>query len=55
MALAGAVECVGHEHNGFTSLDDVFSIPIEQMFDYIFTESKLYLDFIAARKTFGES
>ena len=48
------MECTSHEHNGFPSLDDVFNIPIDRLFDFIFTDSKLYLDFIAARKTFGK-
>ena len=51
--VGSLVECSGHEHNGFTSLDDVFAIPVDRMFDLLFTDSQMYLDFIKARKTFG--
>ena len=53
VVVGSLVECSGHEHNGFTSLDDVFAIPVDRMFDLLFTDSQMYLDFIKARKTFG--
>ena len=47
------VQCTGHEHNGFTSLDDIFYIPVDRMYELLFTDSQMYKDFIAARKTYG--
>ncbi|KAI0212347.1 Protein Aster-B [Lamellibrachia satsuma] len=45
------VLCEGHEHKNIQCLDEVFSIPIDRMFEILFSDTKLFRAFMEARKT----
>ena len=52
--VEGEVTCPPeHDHPGFTSLHDVYFIPVDTMMEYLFSDSKFYQDFLASRKTSG--
>ncbi|CAH1114376.1 unnamed protein product [Psylliodes chrysocephalus] len=44
------IQCICH-HVGRKVLDEIFPIHVDQLFTLLFTSSKFYLDFQAARKT----
>lgn len=52
--VVGEVLCGDHDHTGFTSLEDVYFIPVDTMLQYLFSDNQFYRDFTASRKTTGE-
>ena len=51
--FAGEVLCGDHDHTGFTSLEDVYFIPVDTMVEYLFSDNQFYRNFTASRKTTG--
>jgi len=49
------VLCEGHDHKNIQCLDEVFAIPIDKMFEILFSDSQLFRAFMEARKTSGGS
>lgn len=52
--LVEEVRCDNHDHPGFVTLNEVFDLSCDQIFELLFTESDFYRDFVTARKTYGE-
>ncbi|XP_071095705.1 protein Aster-B-like [Haliotis cracherodii] len=48
----GEVTCSGHEHLEKCYLDEVFNLSVDQAFEYLFTDSAFFRQFVASRKTF---
>lgn len=46
--------CVGHEHQGLTHLNEVFYIPVEKLYEHLFTDSVFFREFVQRRKTYGK-
>ena len=48
------VVCSGHSHLQKMYLDEVFCIPVDKMFEYLFTDSVFFRQFVTSRKTYGK-
>ncbi|XP_029636054.1 protein Aster-B isoform X4 [Octopus sinensis] len=48
----GEIICTGHEHFSKTYMNEVFSIPVDKMFEYLFTDSPFFRHFAEVRKTY---
>ena len=55
VCTGGEVECAGHEHMELVGVDSTYNIPLDKLFEMIFTDSTFYSDFTKARKTFGKN
>lgn len=44
--------CGDHEHFSIPVVDEILNIPVDSVFTYCFTDSAVFRDFVAARKTF---
>lgn len=49
-----SVNCLNHDHYSYKALDEVFSIDIEQMFAYLFTDCPVQMELAKRRKIFGK-
>ena len=54
VSVAEEVLCSGHDHQGLVHLNDVFYLPVDKLFEHLFTDCKFQRDFLAFRKTYGE-
>ena len=46
--------CSAHEHLEINAVDEVVDIPVDTLFQHIFTDSVVFRNFLNTRKTFGE-
>lgn len=48
----GEIICTEHDHFSKTYMNEVFSIPVDKMFEYLFTDSPFFRCFAETRKTY---
>lgn len=48
----GEIICTEHDHFSRTYMNEVFSIPVDKMFEYLFTDSPFFRSFAETRKTY---